>query len=122
MQGVHIRPAVAFCAFILVVAVVALTTDSNTEWLPKCIFHECTGLLCFGCGSTRAVHALIQGDWAHSLRCNALLLPSLAWLFALCLVKREDVFNKTLYAGLAVLVAYMVLRNIPLPLFNCLRP
>lgn len=116
------RPVTAFGFVVLVIIVAALTTDSRTEWLPKCVFHECTGLLCFGCGSTRAVHALIQGDWAHSLRCNALLLPSLAWLFALCLVKREDVFNKTLYAGLAVLVAYMVLRNIPLPLFNCLRP
>lgn len=122
MQGIHIRPAVVFCAIIVVIIVAALVTDSNTEWLPKCIFHECTGLLCFGCGSTRAVHALVQGDWVYSVRCNALLLPSLAWLLALCLVKEVETFNRLLYAGLAILVAYMVLRNIPLSLFDCLRP
>ena len=32
----------------------------RTKWLPKCLFHEWTGLYCPGCGGTRALYALLQ--------------------------------------------------------------
>lgn len=53
---------------------------------PRCAFHTTTGLLCPGCGGTRAAHALLQGRFAEALRCNAaavlgvpLLLGAVAW-------------------------------------------
>lgn len=116
------HPASVLCGLVLLVILVALCTDVHTPWLPKCLLHEHTGLLCYGCGSTRAVYALMRGEWAYSLQCNLLLLPSLAWLAALCFIRHPQRFNAMLYAGMGVLLLYMVLRNIPLPAFDCLRP
>lgn len=116
------KPAAAICAVVLAGLAAVLATDASAPWLPECAFHKWTGLLCFGCGGTRATLALLHGDWAASLRCNALLLPTAAWLLALCFIRRTSVFNATLYAGLAVLAAFMLLRNIPLPCFDCIRP
>ncbi len=53
-------------------------------WYPPCPFHLATGLFCPGCGSGRAVHALVHGEWARALGLNpllVLLLPfGVAWL------------------------------------------
>ena len=116
------KTAAAICALALAGLAVVWAAGSQAPWLPECPLHKWTGLLCFGCGGTRAAQALLHGDWAASLRCNALLLPFAAWLLALCLIRRTSVFNATLYTGLAVLAAFMLLRNIPLPCFDCIRP
>ncbi len=50
---------------------------------PRCWLHETTGLLCPGCGTTRALHALLHGQWVAALKLNALAVSGLgvgAWL------------------------------------------
>lgn len=53
---------------------------------PRCGFHTATGLLCPGCGGTRAAHALLHGRVPEALRCNAaavlgvpVLLGAMVW-------------------------------------------
>ena len=92
-------------------------------WYPPCPFHLVTGLFCPGCGSGRAVHALVHGEWARALGLNpllVLLLPfGLVWL------------GRTLWRGLGrglppvdpprpaamllllVVSVFWVLRNLP---------
>lgn len=98
---------------------VAAASPPGAAWLPCCPFYEGTGLLCPGCGSTRALHALVHGHTTYSLRCNALLFPMLAWPIFLCTLKGRA-FAVAIYSGLGVLLAYMLLRNLPFAVF--LRP
>lgn len=51
--------------------------------LPDCNFYKWTGLYCPGCGDTRAVIALMNGDILLSLRQNALIVVLLLIAIAL---------------------------------------
>lgn len=46
----------------------------------QCPVHGLTGWWCPGCGSTRAVHALVHGDVALSLTAHPLVVPVAALL------------------------------------------
>src|SRR4051812_20010867 len=51
---------------------------SRFAFYPNCPIHEYFGLLCPGCGATRACAALLRGHFVDALRQNALfvlLLP-----------------------------------------------
>ncbi|PNC23007.1 hypothetical protein CXU19_07875 [Akkermansia muciniphila] len=96
-------------------AVLLLADDpSRSGWLPECLFYKTTGYLCYGCGSTRALHALLHGHWLDSLRYNVLLVPTLIWLGTLFFIRDKTVFLRVLTAGVAVLALFTVARNIPL--------
>ena len=51
--------------------------------LPECQLYKCTGHYFHGCGDTRAVIALMNGDVLLSLRQNALIIALLLLGFAL---------------------------------------
>ena len=75
-------------AVILAVAVTVYALfDPATAPFPRCPFLSLTGLQCPGCGSQRAIHALLHADIAGAWRSNALLVLSLP-LVALLLVAR----------------------------------
>lgn len=64
-------------------AYVYYTFDPNLyNWFPKCPFKACTGLDCPGCGSQRAVHALLHGNFLEAFQHNALLIPFIPYLAA----------------------------------------
>ncbi|KGE14225.1 DUF2752 domain-containing protein [Sphingobacterium deserti] len=52
----------------------------QSAWFPKCPFKTFTGLDCPGCGSQRAIHALLHGDFSAAVRYNALLLPFIPYV------------------------------------------
>ena len=90
---------------------------------PGCPFRTLTGLDCPGCGGTRALYALTQGDLGLALQHNvvtvvALPLLALAWVlwFAhrLGLRERPAVVSPAVAYGIfATLVTFFVLRNLP---------
>jgi hypothetical protein len=92
------------------------------SFYPRCPIYLTTHWLCPGCGSTRALHALLHGDVSAALHFNALftlLSPIvLAWLVFCCYrVMRYDRFPsvampRPVVATLVVMVVlFTVVRN-----------
>ena len=117
----------------IAVATVLARLDPNAtnSILPPCPFLALTGWFCPGCGSTRALHALLHGDVVQALAMNPLLViasPLLAWM-ALnaaganppghCLLMPWSANPKF---WLVVLLGYGVLRNLPWMPFAWLAP
>ena len=110
-------------AALLVLGVVYFALDPSTSGIfPRCVFLSMTGYKCPGCGSQRAIHALLHGDVIGALWYNAFLLIAIPWI-ALCLfAESRRVRNPRQYARLnsplliwlflAMLLLWWLLRNI----------
>ena len=113
---------------LLVLAVVFL------QRTPPCIFYELTGLYCPGCGAGRAMLALMRGDFLAALDHQPLMLmlsPFLAYyvlkVYIAFVFERDVLPFFRVSTGMAVtltatIVAYWILRNIPVFPFSVLAP
>lgn len=92
---------VAVIAGLMLFGIIYYALDpSSSAVFPRCTFLELTGYKCPGCGSQRAIHALLHGDVAAAFGYNALLLIAIPWV-ALCLfAESQRVRNPRLYARL----------------------
>ena len=106
----------------LCVCVALLLLPTTAQGLPECHIHRLTGLLCPGCGLTRALRALLRGEWWLSLHNNPLVIPGFVWLAAMCCLKDHKTQQHVLWWGMAVALLFTLLRNIPHPFFDILRP
>ena len=97
-----------------------------------CPLYAVTGLLCPGCGTFRAIGALVQAAVWQAIRYNAIAVVLLPALVILCirdtiryiraappvLTSRPE---KNIVVGVAIIsVLYAIIRN--LPFFEVLRP
>lgn len=85
-------------AALLVFGIIYYALDpSQSGMFPRCTFLSLTGYKCPGCGSQRAIHALLHGDVVGAFKYNALLLISIPWI-ALCLyAETQRIRNPRLY-------------------------
>ena len=92
------------------------------DFWPKCLFREATGLLCPGCGTTRALYELTHGNLQRSLQCN-LLLPFLP-ILALGVWRKWKWLEKKSVIAVLVCMAllYAILRNLPMGFTSFLAP
>jgi hypothetical protein len=105
-----------------VVLLLAPPGSPQSKWLPKCMFHEWTGLHCPGCGATRAFSALLHGDLKSSLRNNLLLIPG-GLMLALMVVKPNLSLKRPVAVAIAAtVIGFAVLRNLPFAPFAWLAP
>lgn len=105
------------------VAVAVLDPASRAEVSPGCPFRALTGLDCPGCGGTRALYALTQGQLATSVSHNLLLwlltpLLLVAWgSWLLTTVGRRDaVWQPGPHVAWTLAwatIGFWVLRNVP---------
>lgn len=96
--------------------------------LPPCPFHALTGLYCPGCGSTRALHHLLNFELVAALKCNFLAVAMLPYLLALFGVKALRTLStwrgpelelpvNWVWLLTAVVIAWWIVRNLPLAMF-----
>jgi hypothetical protein len=99
--------------------------------LPRCPFYLLTGYHCIGCGLTRALHALVHGQFARAFGMNPLamtmlpLLPlMLAWGRGWQPRPLQPLMRWVLEPKLWLwlLPGYWVARNLPWPPFSWLAP
>lgn len=100
---------------------------------PGCPFLHFTGLYCTGCGSQRALHALLHLDLLNVFRSNMLFLPALLIMGYHIITKVLGRLTNTNYHSFVyhtktprvifiVVVVFTVLRNIQYYPFNALAP
>jgi hypothetical protein len=61
--------------------------------LSLCAFKSLTGLPCPLCGGTRALQALLRGDFAHAFYLNAAALPALVAIGAIAILLAWEAFR-----------------------------
>ena len=91
----------------------------------RCIFFEVTGFYCPGCGSGRALYALLHRDWKDAFLHNILFLPMSIPAAAVFLYEylrilipalhwKPVFFPRWLEVGCCILLfAFWFLRNLP---------
>lgn len=94
----------------------------DSVYSPKCLFYLLTGLKCPGCGSQRAIHALLHLQVGDAFRHNALLVLSIPFLALMCfswmMRRRFPVLYErlngrgTIWTVFAVIIAWWIVRNI----------
>jgi len=93
--------------------------------------HAFTGLYCPGCGATRAMHALVHGDFAQAMAMNPaftlalpllvlLLLNALTTLPPALAAAAQRMSDARIWA--VAVIGFAVLRNLPWYPFSVLAP
>lgn len=93
-----------------------------TPGMPKCLFHQLSGLECPGCGSQRMIHALLNGDIAAAWHFNPFLFFAFPWVILLIFLElfphryhklREVVYSApAIITILGLIILWTVLRNL----------
>ena len=133
----RVQIVVGTCACAAASLFVYAVDPSRHAVYPQCLLYNATGLYCAGCGATRALYALLHGRLLDALHDNLLfvaVLPLVLYVVAIQTLAawranswpRIYVQPQRVLAGglgtFAVVVAFSVLRNLPWPAFDWLRP
>ena len=124
-----VRGGILYAACVIAVLIaggVVYFSYNPTEsvFFPKCPFLLLTGLKCPGCGSQRAIHALLHIDILSAFRHNALLLFSIPYIILLLIAKIVQYFTpistfpakiqhvNIIWFFLAFVILFWITRNI----------
>lgn len=115
---IYFAMAMAVATFI---AIYVIFDPSVSSFFPRCPFLQLTGLKCPGCGSQRAIHALLHGDVCGAARFNFLLVISIPVIvlysfLEVCKMRFPRAYNlinspKIVWSIFAVVALWWVLRN-----------
>ena len=113
---------VVLAALLVIGLIYSVLDPSASTVFPRCTFLSLTGYKCPGCGTQRAVHALLHGNVADAFKYNAFLLVAIPWIILCLFAESRRVRNPRLYSRLnaplliwlflAMLLLWWLLRNI----------
>ncbi|HJE40152.1 MAG: DUF2752 domain-containing protein [Candidatus Amulumruptor caecigallinarius] len=118
------HPVRVIAAVVVAVTLIVIYGLVNPEsrFFPKCMFLVVTGWKCPGCGSQRAIHALLNGDVGAAWGYNALLvsfIPLVAVMVIASLVRlrRPGFYNFVnsrwiIWSVFVVVVGWGIVRNV----------
>ena len=113
--------ALVVAVVIAAIAVYKFFDPMESSIFPKCVFYSVTGLKCPGCGTQRALHAMLAGNLAAAWHYNAfwvVMLPVIALLLGAEGIRKRAprlyvaVNSKWVVAAVLVaVVAWWIARN-----------
>jgi hypothetical protein len=117
------KSIVFWLLFSVAVVLVYGFLDPEKTAFPQCPFRSLTGLLCPGCGSQRAIHHVLHGNFGEAMEVNALFLPAV--LYGLAYLALRFVFPKSwpairtkffglnaAYISLGIILFFAFIRNV----------
>lgn len=116
-------------------ALVRTESPTSNPILPPCPLYALTGIHCPGCGSTRATHALLNGDLVAAFGLNPLMVMAIPVLVFAFLRWWANAFGRTprdgvelrlppqlIYGLFGLVVAFGVARNLPWSAVSWMAP
>jgi hypothetical protein len=120
---------------VLIGAAIALFLfdPATSKLYPPSPFRALTGLYCPGCGTLRALHQLLRGHFIAAFGLNPLMVISLPFMvYSYCSYGLEAIRGRSLpkifisarwiWFILQAIIAYWIVRNIPVAPFSWLAP
>ena len=108
------RIAITFIFSVALAVLVAVLYAFNPEshrFYPRCPLLLLTGLQCAGCGTLRALHCMLHGDFMRAVTFNPILVLVIP-LLPVLLLKREWCYNRYVgWGSVAIIIAYSIWRN-----------
>ncbi len=110
-------------AIVLFIAVYDSYNPTITKWMPKCPSMLLFGVECPGCGTQRAIHSILNGEFRAAFFYNPLMVLSVPYILLLLLSEitfmkiRYPRFRaiisgqKSIWIVLALLILYTIIRN-----------
>ena len=132
-----LSPRVGYVALIALgfagVAILYTFDPRNTGTYPICPFLGLTGYHCPGCGTLRALHQLLHGNIIAALGYNPLTVLSLPFIaysftdgvmraFRIKNLRRVFIPHQYIWALFVGIVAFWLLRNVPIEPLTVLAP
>ncbi len=105
-----------YIIIVIFVTLMAILVLTERIAIP-CIFNKVTGLYCPGCGITRAIKALLKGNFSESFHNNVLLYTVIPLLilneiiYRLTKKKYKKAYNVIITVLLIVAIIFGILRN-----------
>jgi hypothetical protein len=117
------QPLLVAAAGLVGAAYVGVVDPNEPGHYPSCPFLFITGYYCPGCGSTRAIHAIVHGDLGQAFDHNpltVLFLPYLVWAWGSWLHRSltgrqqgDPAPPWVIWTLLVAVVLFWILRNLP---------
>jgi len=107
-----LRSAALVSAVVVGAAILYRFDPTTAGFFPPCMFRKLTGLLCPGCGTTRALHHLLHGDVGAAFALNPMLFAVAPFTAAATTSRRFATHPVTGWAAAVVTMVWWVARNV----------
>ncbi|MBO4243591.1 MAG: DUF2752 domain-containing protein [Bacteroidales bacterium] len=81
--------------------------EHSGSFFPKCGFYVLTGYKCPGCGTQRALHHFLHGDFLGAFKQNALAFLAVPYVILLALAHHSSRFNEKYPRTASALKSYL---------------